>query len=89
MTLLATYLPLEVTIGGEQIATSSIRIFIQEEKMETKLSIMIAMEFLELTEEEKLMKDYFVLSRRDSELQLLEIQLVPISQFHRNILTLQ
>ena len=69
MILLATYLLLEVIIGEEQIAISLIRTFIQVEKMEAKLLIMIAMEFLELTVEENLMKNYSVLSLRDSELQ--------------------
>lgn len=69
MTLLATYLLLEATIGEEQIAISLIRTFIQVEKMEVKLLITIAMEFLELTEEENLTKNYSVLSLRDSELQ--------------------
>jgi hypothetical protein len=64
----AMYLLSEDTIGEELIATRLTKMFILEEKTEAKLSIMTATEFLESTEEEKLMKSFSVLNLKDLEL---------------------
>jgi hypothetical protein len=55
-------------IGEELTAINWTKTFIQVEKMVTELLIMTAMEYSALTEEEKHMKNYSVLSLRDSEL---------------------
>jgi uncharacterized protein YacL (UPF0231 family) len=60
---------LEDIIGEELTAINWTKTFIQVEKMVTKLLIMTVTEYSVLTEEEKHMKNYFVLSLRDSELQ--------------------